>query len=318
MSVRYCRRPGYSGVHMGLLDGKAAIVTGAGRGIGREEALLLASEGAAVVVNDLGGRSEGGGTDETAAQAVVAEIVATGGRATANAADVADWDQAGAMIDQAVEEFGGLDILINNAGILRDRMSFNLDQADWDSVVNVHLNGHFYPSRHAAAHWRARMKEAGAPVDAAIVNTTSESGLYGNAGQANYAAAKAGIASLTIVLARELERIGVRVNAVAPAARTRLTEELAGDYMSAEEGKFDAFDPQNVAPAVVWLASPLAEGVSGQVLKVQGGQIQALEGWRPRIEITSDHPWSIDDIEANRAVLFPDGAEIPPFFFTID
>jgi NAD(P)-dependent dehydrogenase (short-subunit alcohol dehydrogenase family) len=174
--------------------------------------------------------------------------------------------------------------VINNAGILRDRMSFNLDEADWDAVIGVHLKGHFAVSRFAAAHWRARAKEAGRPVEAAIVNTTSESGLYGNAGQVNYAAAKAGIASLTLVMARELERVGVRVNAIAPVARTRLTEDVAGEYMRATEGAFDRFDPANVAAVAAWLASDLAAGISGQVVKVQGGQVQLLEGWRPLTE----------------------------------
>src|SRR5438874_3384553 len=217
---------------MGLFDGKVAIVTGAGRGIGREEALLLAREGAAVVVNDLGGSAEGSGSDATPAQQVVDEIVAAGGRASANYGSVASFSDAKELIDQAVDTFGGLDVLINNAGILRDKMSFNMDEAEWDAVIDVHLKGHFAPARFAAAYWRARSKESGDPVNAKIVNTASESGLYGNAGQANYAAAKAGIASLTIVLARELERIGVRVNAICPVARTRLTEGVAGDFMN--------------------------------------------------------------------------------------
>lgn len=303
---------------MALLDGKVAIVTGAGRGIGREEALLLALHGARVVVNDLGGASEGGGSDSSAAQAVADEITDGGGQAVTNSDDVSSWDGAERLVEQAIQEFGSLDILINNAGVLRDRMSFNLDEDTWDTVVKVNLKGHICPTRHAAAHWRAKMKETGEPVDATVVNTTSESGLYGNAGQINYAAAKAGVASMTLVLARELERIGVRVNAIAPSARTRLTEELAGDYMKAPEGGFDAFDPVNIAPVAVWLASPLSDGVSGQVVKVQGGQVQAIEGWRPRTQITSDQPWTVDDIEARRGELFPDGSEIPPFFFTLD
>src|SRR5256885_6073919 len=235
-------------VPVGRFDGKVAIVTGAGRGIGRSHALLLASEGAAVVVNDLGGSSGGDGADSTPAQEVVDEITAKGGKAVANYDSVSSWDGAQRMIQQAVDELGGLDVLINNAGILRDKMSFNMDEAEWDSVIDVHLKGHFAPSRFAAAYWRTRSKETGEPANGKIVNTASESGLYGNAGQANYAAAKAGIASLTIVMARELERTGVRVNAVTPVARTRLTDTVAtGGFMDKKEGEFDRFAPENIS-----------------------------------------------------------------------
>lgn len=304
---------------MGLFDGKVAIVTGAGRGIGRAEALLLAAEGAAVVVNDLGGESTGEGADQRPAQVVVDEITAAGGRAAANDDSVSSWTGAEALVQQAIDTFGGLDVLVNNAGILRDAMSFSMDEATWDAVIDVHLKGHFATSHFAAAYWRARSKDAGGPIDAAIVNTASESGLYGNAAQANYAAAKAGIASLTIVMARELERYGVRVNAIAPVARTRLTEELAGDYMAAREGEFDRFAPENVAAVVAWLASSLANGVSGQVVKVQGGVAQLLRGWRPLTEITADKPWTIDDIAAGREALFEKSDPgVPPFFFGVD
>ena len=213
---------------MGLFDGKVAIVTGAGRGIGREEALLLASEGAAVVVNDLGGARSGEGTDAGPAQEVVDEITKAGGKAAANTDDISSWTGAEQLINQAVEEFGGLDVLVNNAGILRDKMSFNMTEDEWDAVIQVHLKGHFAPSHFAASYWRGKSKETGEGVNAKIVNTASESGLYGNAGQANYAAAKAGIAAMTIVMGRELERAGVRVNAIAPVALTRLTEDLMG------------------------------------------------------------------------------------------
>jgi NAD(P)-dependent dehydrogenase (short-subunit alcohol dehydrogenase family) len=299
---------------MGQLDGKVAIVTGAGRGIGRSEALLLAHEGAAVVVNDLGGEATGEGADQRPAQQVVDEIVAAGGKATANFDNIASWDGGQTLIAQAVDELGRLDVLINNAGILRDKMSFNMTEAEWDSVIDVHLKGHFVTSRFAAAYWRQRSKETGGPVEAAIVNTASESGLYGNAGQVNYAAAKAGIASMTIVMARELERIGVRVNAIAPVARTRLTEAVAGDFMNAKEGEFDRFAPENPAAIAVWLASPLAAGISGQVVKVQGGQAQLLRGWRPVTEATADDVWSLDLIEKSRdALLGKNDTGVPPF-----
>jgi len=301
---------------MGLFDGKVAIVTGAGRGIGREEALLLAREGASVVVNDLGGSAEGSGSDATPAQQVVDEITADGGNAVANYGSVASLSESKQLIDQAVETYGSLDILINNAGILRDKMSFNMDEEEWDLVVDVHMKGHFCTARHAGNYWRAKAKETGSSVGAAIVNTASESGLYGNAGQLNYAAAKAGIASMTIVLARELERSGVRVNCIAPVARTRLTEGLAGDAMAAKEGEFDRFGPDNVAAVAAWLASDLCNGISGQVVKVMGGVVQLLEGWRPLTEASSDKPWTIDSVDATRAALFAksDGT-IPPFFF---
>src|ERR1700712_1451324 len=256
---------------MGLFDGKVAIVTGAGRGIGRSESLLLASEGAKVVVNDLGGSGSGEGADSTPAQEVVDEIVAAGGEAVANYEDCSSWSGGEALVQQAVDSFGGLDVLICNAGILRDKMSFNMSEEEFDAVIRVHLKGHFAPIRFAAAYWRTKAKETGESVDAAIVTTASESGLYGNAGQTNYAAAKAGIASMTIVLARELERSGVRVNSIAPVARTRLTEAVAGDFMNAKEGEFDKFAPENPAAIAVWLATPLSAGISGQVVKVQGG-----------------------------------------------
>jgi NAD(P)-dependent dehydrogenase (short-subunit alcohol dehydrogenase family) len=301
---------------MGLFDGKVAIVTGGGRGIGRAEALLLASEGAAVVVNDVGGAADGDGADQTPAQQVVDEITASGGRAAANYDSVSSWDGADRLVQQAVDTFGGLHVLVNNAGILRDKMSFNMDEAEWDAVVDVHMKGHFCTARFAGAYWRAQAKAADAPVNAAIVNTASESGLYGNAGQVNYAAAKAGIASMTIVLARELERVGVRVNCIAPVARTRLTEAIAGEHMKPDETGFDRFAPANVAAVACWLASDLAAGMSGQVVKVQGGVVQLLEGWRPLTEATSDKVWTIDSVDATKAALLAksDGT-IPPFFF---
>jgi NAD(P)-dependent dehydrogenase (short-subunit alcohol dehydrogenase family) len=299
---------------VGRFDGKVAIVTGAGRGIGRSHALLLASEGAAVVVNDLGGSSGGDGSDSTPAQEVVDEIAAKGGRAIANYDSVSSWEGAQRMIQQAVDELGGLDVLVNNAGILRDKMSFNMDEAEWDSVIDVHLKGHFAPSRFAATYWRAKSKETGGPVNGKIVNTASESGLYGNAGQVNYAAAKAGIASMTIVMARELERIGVRVNAICPVARTRLTEQVAGDFMNPKEGEFDRFAPENISAVVGWLASDLSEGVSGQVVKVMGGQVQLLRGWRPVTDSAADKPWTIDLIDSISGDMFATAPRgVPPF-----
>ena len=300
----------------GVFEGKVAVVTGAGRGIGREEAMLLAAEGARVVVNDMGGAADGAGSDAGPAQQVVDEIVAAGGEAVANTDDISTWAGGAALVDEAVQQFGRLDIVVNNAGILRDRLSFNMTEQEWDAVIAVHLKGHFAVARHAAAHWKALSKETGEPVGAAIVNTASESGLYGNAGQANYAAAKAGIASLTLVLARELERIGVRVNAIAPVARTRLTEAVAGEYMKPDESGFDRFDPSNVAAVACWLASDAAAGISGQVIKVQGGQLQLLEGWRPLTEVTDDKPWTLDSVSGLRdAILGPCDGSVPPFFF---
>jgi NAD(P)-dependent dehydrogenase (short-subunit alcohol dehydrogenase family) len=304
---------------MGLFDGKVAIVTGAGRGIGREEAMLLASEGASVIVNDLGGARTGEGKDAGPAQEVVDEITAAGGKAEANTDDISSWSGAENLINQAVKSFGTLDVLVNNAGILRDKMSFNMTEEEWDAVIKVHLKGHFAPSRFAGAYWRQKSKDSGDPVNAKIVNTSSESGLYGNAGQANYAAAKAGIASLTIVLARELERFGVRVNAIAPVALTRMTEDLMGGRMGDDEAAKAALAPSNVAAAVGWLASDLSEGVNGQVVKIQGGIAQIVQGWRPLTQVKSDKPWTIESINEQRDGLFAKSEPgIPGFFLTFE
>ncbi len=299
---------------MGLFEGKVAIVTGAGRGIGREEALLLASEGAAVVVNDLGGATTGEGADTRPAQQVVDEITDAGGRAAANYDDCSSWTGAEALVNQAVETFGGLDVLVNNAGILRDKMSFNMTEDEWDSVIKVHLKGHFAPAHHAALYWRKKNKETGEPVNAKIVNTASESGLYGNAGQANYAAAKAGIASLTIVLARELARTGVRVNAIAPVALTRLTENLMGGGEPTEEMQA-ALHPANAAAGVCWLASDLSEGITGQVLKIQGGYAQLVQGWHPITQVNTDDRWTIESLAAQREALFAKSDPGVPTFY---
>ena len=297
-------------------DGRVAVVTGAGHGLGRQHALELAARGAKVVVNDLGGDRTGTGASAGPAQEVVDEIRKNGGEAVANPDNVATPEGAQAIVKTALDAFGKVDIVVNNAGILRDKSFKNMSVEEFDSVFAVHLKGHFAVARHAAARWKALSKETGEPAGGSIVNTASESGLYGNAGQANYAAAKAGIASLTLVMARELERIGVRVNAIAPVARTRLTEALAGDHMAAPDDGFDRFAPENVAAVAVWLASDLAAGISGQVVKVQGGQVQVLEGWRPLTEITDDKPWTLDSVSVRREELFAktDGS-VPAFFF---
>ncbi len=262
----------------GLCEGRVAIVTGAGRGIGREHALMLAAEGAAVVVNDLGAQPDGSGADAGPANEVVAEIEAMGGAAVVNGSDVTDFAEAEAMVAQAVETFGRLDILVNNAGILRDRMLFSMDEADWDDVLNVHLKGHFCPTRHAAAHWRARAK-AGEEVDARIINTASPSGLYGNVGQGNYGAAKAGIASLTLVAALELGRIGVTANCLAPTAVTRLVAPLMGGEENIPDDVRERLSPRWVATVATWLASPAARHVTGRVFDVRGDTIAVAEGW---------------------------------------
>jgi NAD(P)-dependent dehydrogenase (short-subunit alcohol dehydrogenase family) len=263
----------------GICAGRVAIVTGAGRGIGRGHALELARQGAHVVVNDLGGSVSGSGSDAGPAQAVVDEIEAAGGVGVANTDDVADWDGARRLVEQAVEVFGRLDVLVNNAGILRDRMLFNMTEDEWDAVIRVHLKGTFAPLRHAAAYWRERDK-AGDTHDARVVNTSSTSGLFANPGQSNYGAAKSGIASLSIIAAKELGRHGVTVNAIAPGARTRMTENLGGGRAAPAEGEWDPRAPENVAPLVAWLASPESAGITGQVFLVGGGRLAVAEGWR--------------------------------------
>src|SRR5436305_9504372 len=258
------------------LSGKVAIVTGAGRGIGRSHALALAKAGAKVVVNDLGAGVAGEGSDAGPAQQVVEEIRAAGGEASTNGENVADFAGAERLVQQAIEEFGRLDILVNNAGILRDRMIVNMTEQEWDAVINVHLKGHFAPTRHAAAYWRERSKE-GDEVKGRVINTSSPSGVFGNIGQSNYGAAKAGIAGFTVIVAQELERYGVTVNCLAPNARTRMTEDTF-DMGAPPEG-FDPLDPANMSPLVVALAADEAQAITGQVFHVWGGAINALHGW---------------------------------------
>jgi NAD(P)-dependent dehydrogenase (short-subunit alcohol dehydrogenase family) len=274
---------------MGLCDGRVAIVTGAGRGIGREHALLLAAQGAKVVVNDLGGSRDGTGADASPAQQVVDEIVAAGGESVANTDDISDFSGAERLVKTAVDSFGRLDVLINNAGILRDRMLVNMTEAEWDAVIQVHLKGTFAPTHWAAKHWRERSK-AGDELDARVINTTSPSGIYGNVGQTNYGAAKAGIAAFTIIASKELARYGVTVNAIAPAALTRMTEDLG---MGDTEGETrEQLSPRHIAPIVCWLASPASASVTGRVFDVTGRMLSVSEGWHrgPSIEKPDDDP----------------------------
>ncbi|MEU6371572.1 SDR family oxidoreductase [Streptomyces sp. NPDC046909] len=284
----------------GICEGRVAVVTGAGRGIGREYALELARQGASVVVNDLGGSPDGSGADTGPAQTVVDEIVEAGGKAVANTDDVADWEGAERLVRQAISEFGRLDILVNNAGILRDRALVSMSSEEWDSVIRVHLRGTAGPSHFAAAYWRAQAKKSGGPTGGRIINTTSASGIYGNFGQSNYGAAKAGIASFTLIAAIELKSYGVTVNAIAPVAATRLTAGLGPKPGSKPDGKSqgmpDTFGPQHIAPLVAWLASPESTKVTGRVFDVGGGRIGVAEAWRLGPVATSDGVWNAAEL----------------------
>ena len=285
---------------MGALDGRVAIITGAGRGLGREHALLFAAEGARVVVNDLGGDAQGGGGDPTPAQQTVEDIRAAGGEAVVNGDDVATWEGAQRLVEQAIEAFGDLHVLVNNAGILRDRVAVNMSEEEWDVVVDVHLKGHFATAHFAAAYWREQAK-TGADVNAAMVHTTSTSGLFSNAGQSNYGAAKSGIATLSQILAKELTRYGVRSNTIAPAARTRLTLATPGldeGMRAPEDGTFDEFDPANISPLVAYLSTADCP-FTGETFLVVGGLVQRVQSWLLAESIERDSRWTIADLAAN-------------------
>lgn len=281
---------------VGLCDGRVVIVTGAGRGIGRSHALAFAKEGAKVVVNDLGGEVNGSGRSVDPAQTVVDEIKAAGGEAVANTCNVADWQGAQHLVHSAIDAFGRLDVLVNNAGILRDRMLANMAEEEWDAVINVHLKGTFAPAHWASEYWRDRAK-AGETNDARIINTSSASGLYGNPGQTNYGAAKAGIAAFTIIAARELERYGVTVNAIAPGARTRMTAPLGYGTTDTQAAEFDAFAPENISPLVVWLGSIQSREVTGRVFNVAGGKLSVAEGWSHGPSIDKGARWEPSELD---------------------
>ncbi len=296
-----------------ICDGRVAIVTGAGRGIGRAHALELARQGARVVVNDIGVALDGQGGSQSPADDVVELIRGLGGEAVASHDDIADWAGAGALIARAVDTWGRLDVLVNNAGFVRDRMLVSAEEQDWDAVIRVHLKGHFAPTRHAAAHWRTRAK-AGGPVGGRVINTSSGAGLRGSVGQAAYSAAKAGIAALTLVEAVELGRYGVTANAIAPAARTRMTETVFAEMMKAPESGFDAMAPENIAPLVAWLASADSEGVTGRVFEIAGGKLGVAEGWAEGPTVDKGARWEAAELGgAVRGLLAQARAVVPPY-----
>jgi NAD(P)-dependent dehydrogenase (short-subunit alcohol dehydrogenase family) len=282
---------------MGICEGRIVVITGAGNGIGREHALAFAAEGASVVVNDLGGARDGTGSSATAAQTVAAEITAAGGAAVANADDISKWDGAERLVKAALDTFGGLDVLVNNAGILRDRMLINMTESEWDSVIAVHLKGTFATSRQAAGYWREEFK-AGRPRQARLINTSSPSGIFGNVGQSNYGAAKAGIAAFSIITALELARYGVTVNAIAPTALTRMTEDLVSVTRRAttDDSGFQPLAPGNVSPLVVWLGSEESAGVTGRVFSVAGGRIMVDEGWVGGPSVDKGAKWTPEEL----------------------
>lgn len=281
----------------GLCAGRVVIVTGAGRGLGRAHALAFGRAGARVVVNDLGVAEDGSGASPGPAHEVAAEIRAAGGEAIVNGADIADWQQAGGLVQAALDSFGRLDVVVNNAGFVRDRMFVSCSEAEWDAVLRVHLKGHFCVSRHACDHWRAESK-AGRPVDARILNTSSGAGLQGSIGQSAYSAAKAGIAALTLVQAAELARYGITAHAIAPSARTRMTEGAFAEMMKKPEHGFDAMDPANVSPLLVWLGSAESRDVTGLVFEVAGGTLSLADGWRTGPALDKGARWEPDEIGA--------------------
>ncbi len=304
---------------MGMLDGKVAVITGSGRGLGRHHALMMAQQGAKIVVNDLGVEWDGGGEKVSGpADEVVNEIKDSGGEAVASYESVTDFDGAKRIVDCAIDTFGKLDIFVNNAGFLRDRMSFKMSQDEWDSVVGVHLMGTFYCGRWASAYFRDQSK-AGSPVNGRIINTISHAGLIGSPGQANYAAAKAGIAGLTLVWARELERYNVTVNAVAPMARTRLTEQTASDGVAdmfakpEDEDQFDEMAPENISPVVAYLASDKAQDISGHVFSSRGGRLELLQTWQPANALDIGKKWTVEEIDQKIREL--GDLSIPPMWF---
>jgi NAD(P)-dependent dehydrogenase (short-subunit alcohol dehydrogenase family) len=293
---------------MGSLDGRVAIVTGAGRGLGRAHALLLAEQGAAVVVNDPGVAGDGAGSDAAPARQIAAEIEKNGGRAVANLDSCANWTAAENLIAQAVGTFGGLDILVNNAGILRDRMSFNMSESDWDAVMEVHLKGHFAPSRFAAAYWRQLSKSSAGAVYGRIINTSSESGYIGLVGQVNYATAKAGIVGMTMSMARELDRIGVTVNAIAPRARTRMTTSSFSEYPQPVEGEFDIRAPENISPVVAWLAGPGAGHISGKVFVCYAGDVELQSPIESEVHLSvGNRRWTVQELAERSPEFFANG-----------
>ncbi len=279
----------------GVCDGRVVIVTGAGRGIGREHALEFARQGAKVVVNDLGVSLQGEDGSESPADEVVQAIKDLGGEAVTNGADVADFQQAGELVKTAIDTFGGLDVVVNNAGFVRDRMFVSTSEEEWDAVIRVHLKGHFAVTSNACAYWRGESK-AGRPVDARIINTSSGAGLQGSVGQSSYSAAKAGIATLTLVQAAELGRYGITSNAIAPSARTRMTEDVFAEMMAKPESGFDAMDPANVSPLVVWLGSAESRDVTGQVFEIAGGKISVADGWREGPVLDKNARWASDEV----------------------
>ncbi len=281
----------------GICEGRVVIITGAGRGIGRAHALEFARQGAKVVVNDLGAGLDGSGSSSGPAGEVVEAVRALGGEAIANGADVADWEQTRALVVSTVETFGGLDVVVNNAGMVRDRMFVSCSEEEWDAVIRVHLKGHFCLARHACEYWRGRSK-AGQAVDARIINTSSGAGLRGSIGQSNYSAAKAGIATLTLIQAAELGRYGITSNAIAPSARTRMTEGVFADMMKKPESGFDAMAPENVSPLVAWLGSAESADVTGRIFEVSGGMISVADGWREGPKVDKGERWQPDEVGA--------------------